>query len=81
MWSSGEITVKSIEESANAILGVLSGEEKGAKRNAVLLNAGAAIYANGKSGSIKEGIELAKESIDSGKAKEKLEMLIGESKK
>ncbi|MFH1587685.1 MAG: anthranilate phosphoribosyltransferase, partial [Candidatus Diapherotrites archaeon] len=57
-----EITVKSIEESANAIQGVLSGEEKGAKRNTVLLNAGAAIYANGKAGSIKEGIELAKES-------------------
>ncbi len=76
-----DLVVNSIEESANTIKGILSGKEKGAKRNTVLLNAGAAIYANGKAGSIKEGIELAKKSIDSGKAREKLENLIEESGK
>jgi len=41
----------------------------------VLMNAGAAIYVSGKADSIKGGILLATESIDSGKAMEKLETL------
>lgn len=48
---------------------------KGPKRDIVLLNSGCAIYAADKAKSIKEGIELAKESIDSGKALRKLEEL------
>ena len=46
--------------------------EKGHKRNAVLMNAGAALYIGGKADSIKEGIALAAEMIDSGKALETL---------
>lgn len=46
-----------------------------AKRDAVLLNAGCAIYAADQVSSIKEGIIKAAESIDSGKAQEKLELL------
>jgi len=76
-----ELVVSSVEESAKVLKAILSGEEKGAKRNAVLLNAGAAIYANGKAESIKKGIEKATESIDSGKANEKLNTLIEESNK
>ena len=49
---------------------------KGHKRNAVLLNAGAALYIGGKAESFKDGIELAKELIDSGKAKKTLEKMI-----
>ena len=47
---------------------ILSGKEKGAKRNIVLLNAGATVYAGGMCSSIEEGIKLAEKTIDSGKA-------------
>lgn len=47
----------------------------GAKRDIILLNAGCAIYAADKAKTIKEGIKLAQESIDSGKAMLKLEGL------
>ena len=51
---------------------ILQGE-KGAKRDIVLLNAGAAIYIAGKAESIQEGIKMAEESIDSGKAMQVLQ--------
>ena len=49
--------------------------EKGAKRDIVIFNAGACLYAADKTRSIKEGVAMARESIDSGKAKRKLEQL------
>ena len=55
---------------------ILSGEERGAKRDIVLMNAGAAFYAADRTASIAEGIQLAKEMIDSGKAAAKLQELI-----
>jgi len=76
-----DLAVADAKESSETIKKILSGEEQGAKRNTVLLNAGLAIYANGRAKDMKEGIELAKESIDSGKAMEKLNALIEESKK
>lgn len=63
------------EENAEITLSVLNGE-KGAKRDSVLLNAGAALYIGGKAESIKEGIILAAEIIDSGKALTTLRKLI-----
>lgn len=48
----------------------------GHRRDVVLLNAGATIYVGGRADSIEEGIELARESIDSGMALKKLEDLI-----
>ena len=63
------------EENAKITLAILNGE-KGAKRNAVLMNAGAALYIGGKADSIKDGIALAAEIIDSGKALETLRKLI-----
>lgn len=63
------------EENAEITLSVLNGE-KGAKRDAVLLNAGAALYIGGKAESIKEGIILAAEIINSGKALTTLRKLI-----
>ena len=63
------------EENAEITLSVLNGE-KGAKRDAVLLNAGAALYIGEKAESIKEGIILAAEIIDSGKALTTLRKLI-----
>ena len=50
--------------------------EKGFKRNAVLMNAGAALYIGGKADSFADGITLAGELIDSGKALETLEKFI-----
>ena len=62
------------EENAKITLSILSGAE-GHKRNAVLMNAGAALYIGGKAGSMKEGIALAAELIDSGRALETLNKL------
>ncbi|MCH5206491.1 MAG: anthranilate phosphoribosyltransferase [Oscillospiraceae bacterium] len=64
------------EENAAITRAILSGEDKGHKRNAVLLNAGAAIYIGGKAASIEEGIKAAAKLIDSGKALETLDKLI-----
>jgi anthranilate phosphoribosyltransferase len=62
-------------QNARIIREILDGE-KGPKRDMVLLNAAAAFVAAGLDGHFKEGIERARESIDSGRAKEKLESLI-----
>ena len=62
-------------ENAQITRDILSGAQ-GHKRNAVLLNAGAALYIGGKADSLKSGVELAEEIIDSGKALETLEKLI-----
>jgi anthranilate phosphoribosyltransferase len=62
---------------ANArILTDLLGGERGAARDIVLFNAGAAIYIGGKARDLKEGIGLAARSIDTGAALEKLHALI-----
>jgi anthranilate phosphoribosyltransferase len=63
------------EENAAITRAILSGE-KGHKRNAVLLNAGAGLYLNGKADSLVAGIALAGELIDSGKAMATLEKVI-----
>jgi anthranilate phosphoribosyltransferase len=63
------------EENAEITRSVLMGR-KGAKRDIVLLNAGAAIYVGGGAGSLKDGIDAAAKSIDSGAAMKKLEELI-----
>ena len=59
---------------ARILMDILNGKP-GPRRDIVVLNAAAAIYAADKAGSIKEGIKFAAESIDSGKALEKLELL------
>ena len=63
------------EKNAEITLAVLNGE-KGHKRNAVLMNAGAALCIGGKADSMEDGIALAAEIIDSGKALETLNKLI-----
>lgn len=62
-------------ENAEITRSILKGE-RGHKRNAVLMNAGAALYIGGKAQSIKEGVVLAGDLIDSGKAMKVLEQLI-----
>ena len=63
------------EENTKIVRDILGGQ-KGNKRNAVLMNAGASLYIGGKADSMKEGIELAAEIIDSGKALETLDKFI-----
>lgn len=63
------------EENAKITRAILNGE-RGPKRNAVLLNAGASLYIGGKAESFEEGVKLAGEIIDSGKALETLESFI-----
>ena len=62
------------DKTANAkiVREILSGEERGPKRDAVLLNAAAALFIAGKTKSLAEGWDLAVETIDGGKAKAKL---------
>lgn len=72
--SLAQIKAEDKAQSAKIILEVFSGKA-GAARDVVVLNAAAAIYAGGIAQSLQEGAELAKKSIDSGKAMEKLEQL------
>ncbi len=67
---------KNIKENAKIFIDILSSKEIGAKRDIILLNAGALIYISGLAKDIKEGIEIARETIDSGKALVKLKDVI-----
>ena len=64
------------QENAEITRAILKGEEKGPKRQAVCLNAGAALYIAGKAESIEKGVRRAEELIDSGAALKKLEEFI-----
>lgn len=66
------------QENAQITRDILNGEQ-GARRNAVLLNAGAGLYIGGKADTFREGVELAASLIDGGQAKQKLEDFIKES--
>lgn len=66
-------------ENAAITRAVLDGTERGAKRQAVCLNAGAALYIGGRAADIGKGVRLAEELLDSGKAKRKLEQFVEES--
>jgi len=55
---------------------LLDGTERGAKRDIVLLNAGATLYVGGVAESMEAGVKLAAEAIDSGAAAQKLEELV-----
>ncbi len=63
------------QQNAEMLRGVLRGE-KGARRAAILLNAGAALAAAGICESIKDGVRLAEKAIDSGAALDRLERLV-----
>ena len=67
------------QENAKITRDILEGKENGAKRHAVCLNAGAALYIAGKADTIEAGVKLAEQLIDSGAAKNKLEEFIAKS--
>ena len=77
----GALTGGTPAENAEITKAILKGEEKGPKRQAVCLNAGAALYIAGKAASIEEGVKLAESLINSGAALKKLEEFVEETNK
>lgn len=77
----GALTGGTPAENAEITKAILKGEEKGPKRQAVCLNAGAALYIAGKATSIEEGVKLAESLIDSGAALKKLGEFVEETNK
>jgi anthranilate phosphoribosyltransferase len=74
--AASDLQCASAEESAQTLLGILTGKVKGAKRDIVLVNSAAGIVVGGKASNFKEGIALAQESVDSGAAYAKLRELV-----
>lgn len=68
------------QENARILQRLLSGEEKGARRDASLLNAGAVLVVGGKASTLQEGVDLAREALDAGRAHQKLNQLIHASR-
>jgi anthranilate phosphoribosyltransferase len=75
----GALRGGSAQENAEIIRRLLEGET-GARRDIVLVNAGAALWIADASGDLEEGMELARRSLDSGAARERLEMLVTASR-
>ncbi len=73
-WSKGEIAGGDADENARILSDVLSGQ-RGAPRDAVLVNAAAALVAGGAAPDLAEGVRVAAEAIDHGAARHKLERL------
>jgi len=59
---------------------ILEGEEQGPKRDIVLLNSAAALVAADRASDLREGLELARASLDSGKAHARMERMVAASK-
>ena len=74
-----DLTGGTPEENAAITRSILTGEEKGPKRQAVCLNAGAAFYITGKTETMEDGVRLAEQLIDEGAALKKLEEFVKES--
>lgn len=74
-----ELEGGSVKENAEIIRNIFSLKDKGAKRKAVCMNAGAGFYIAGKVQNIKEGVKMSESLIDEKKAFEKLEDFIRES--
>ena len=77
----GALTGGTPAENAEITKAILKGEERGLKRQAVCLNAGAALYIAGKAASMEEGVKLAESLIDNGAALKKLEEFVEETNK
>ena len=71
-----DIAGGSARENARILRDILSGEETGAKRDITLLNSAAGIVVGGVADNLKEGYEIARDVLDSGRAYKKLEEFI-----
>jgi len=78
--ASRNLRVGGPEESRQILLGVL-GNEPGAARDIVLLNAGATLYAANVVESIADGVARARVAIESGAARAKLDQFVAETQK
>lgn len=67
------------EENAATVRSILSGKDRGPKRDAAVLNAGAALYVSGIAGSIAEGVTKAVAAVDDGLALRTLDSFVEES--
>lgn len=76
-----ELTGGYPSENAEITRNILKGADNGAKKDAVCLNAGAALYIAGKAESIYDGVKMAEECIKNGSAYKQLEKFIQESNK
>ena len=74
-----ELTGGTPQENAEITKAILNGTEKGAKRNAVCMNAGAALYIAGKAETLEAGVRMAEQLIDNGAAMKKLEEFVVKS--
>ena len=70
-----ELAGGTVDENARILLDILEGQETGPRRDVVLLNAAAVIYIGGRAETLAESLELARDSLSSGKALIKLEAL------
>jgi anthranilate phosphoribosyltransferase len=75
-----ELRGGSPEQNAAVITAIFTGAERGAKRDAILLNAAGAIAAGGHAEDLRDGLELARATVDSGAAAERLEALVAFSR-
>lgn len=78
-YDRGQLLGGSPAENAAITKAVLSGQEQGAKRDAVVMNAAAGLYVAGKADDLQAGVKLAQEIIDSGRAMEQLEKFVQQS--
>ncbi len=74
--SAGEIRGGDAAQNAEITRSILFGETRGARRDIVLINAAAALIVDGRARDYQEGLEIAKETIDSGRAKAALEKIV-----
>jgi anthranilate phosphoribosyltransferase len=65
---------------AAAVRSIFAGAERGGRRDAVLLNAAGAVAAAGHAADLREGLELAREALDSGAAADRLDALVAFSR-
>lgn len=72
----GDLLGGTPQENADITKAILTGEERGAKRDAAVLNAAAALFVAGKAAGMKTAVKLAEETIDSGRALRKLEEFV-----
>lgn len=72
----GELLGGTPAENAAITRAILEGRERGAKRDAAVINAAAALFVAGKADSLAKAVKLAEETIDSGKALSKLEQFV-----
>lgn len=77
----GQLLGGSAQENAAITRAILSGQEQGAKRDAVIINAAAGLYVADKAEDLRDGVQLAQELIDGGRALQQLEKFIAYSQK